>query len=136
MEPVDPVQMNIYQSNTYRKDFSCLHFNDEPRLQERQQEGPTVLHICCLAYLTIPSSKYGYQPRHDNSIPSMAVRSPHGERKFTEQIKTTIFLEAVLAIEIFPVLKSTSHFMLQSTVSPRSDSSSEANSSCCHRSDA
>ena len=35
-----------------------------------------------------------------------------------------------------PVLKSTSHFLPQSTVSHRSDSSSEANSSCCHRSDA
>ena len=31
-------------------------------------------------------------------------------------------------------LQSTSHFLPQSTVSRRSDSSSEANSSCCHRS--
>ena len=37
---------------------------------------------------------------------------------------------------VFPALKSTSYFLPQSTVSPRSDSSSEANSSCCHRSDA
>ena len=37
---------------------------------------------------------------------------------------------------VFPGLKSTSHFLLQSTVPCRSDSSSEANSSCCHRSDA
>ena len=37
---------------------------------------------------------------------------------------------------VFPALKSTSHFLPQSTVSCRSDSSSEANSSCCHRSDA
>ena len=36
----------------------------------------------------------------------------------------------------FPALKSTSHFLPQSTVPRRSDSSSEANSSCCHRSDA
>ena len=26
MEPVYPVQINIYQSNTYRKDLSWLHF--------------------------------------------------------------------------------------------------------------
>ena len=26
--------MNIYQSNTYRKDLSWLHFHDEPRAQE------------------------------------------------------------------------------------------------------
>ena len=36
----------------------------------------------------------------------------------------------------FPSLKSASHFLPQSTVSRRSDSSSEANSSCCHSSDA
>ena len=34
----------------------------------------------------------------------------------------------------FLALKSTSHFLLQSTVSPRSDASSGANSSCCQRS--
>ena len=28
--PVQPVQMNIYQNNNYRKDLSWLHFNDEP----------------------------------------------------------------------------------------------------------
>ena len=37
VEPVEPVQMNIYQINTYRKDLSWLHFDDEPRVQQRQQ---------------------------------------------------------------------------------------------------
>ena len=37
MEPVEPVQMNTYQSKTYRKDLSWLHFDNEPRVQERQQ---------------------------------------------------------------------------------------------------
>ena len=37
MEPVEPVQMNIYQSNIHRKDLSWIHFNDEPWVQERQQ---------------------------------------------------------------------------------------------------
>ena len=36
---------------------------------------------------------------------------------------------------VSPALKPRSHFLPQSTVSYRSDSSSEANSSCCHRSD-
>ena len=36
---------------------------------------------------------------------------------------------------VFPALKSASHFLPQSTVSLRSDSSSAANSSCYHRSD-
>ena len=35
VEPVEPVQMNIYQSNTYRKDLHLLHCDDEPRVQER-----------------------------------------------------------------------------------------------------
>ena len=35
---------------------------------------------------------------------------------------------------VFPALKSTSHFLLQSTMSRRSDSNSEAISSCCRRS--
>ena len=41
-KPVEPVQMNICKSNTYRKDLSWLHFDDE---------GPTVLytHFCSLS---------------------------------------------------------------------------------------
>ena len=37
VEPVEPVLKNIYQSNTYRKDLSWPHFDDEPRVQEKQQ---------------------------------------------------------------------------------------------------
>ena len=38
VEPVaEPVQMNIYRSNTYIKDLSWLHFEDELRVQEKQQ---------------------------------------------------------------------------------------------------
>ena len=36
-QPVQPVQMNIYQSNTYRKHLRWLYVDDEPRVQERQQ---------------------------------------------------------------------------------------------------
>ena len=54
MEPVDPAQMNIYQSNNFKKDLSWLHFDDEPRVQERQQMKDQ-------------------QPRHDNSISCMSV---------------------------------------------------------------
>ena len=32
MEAVQPVQMNIYQSNTYGKDLDWLHFDDKPRV--------------------------------------------------------------------------------------------------------
>ena len=37
MKPVEPVLKIIYQSNTYRKDLSWPQFNDEPRVQEKQQ---------------------------------------------------------------------------------------------------
>ena len=37
VEPVQPVQMNINQSNTYRKKLSWLHFGEEPGVQESQQ---------------------------------------------------------------------------------------------------
>ena len=37
MEPVEPIQTNIYQSNTYREDLNGQHFEDESRVQERQQ---------------------------------------------------------------------------------------------------
>ena len=37
VEPVEPVQMNIYQSNTDRKGLRWLHFNNEPCVQEGQQ---------------------------------------------------------------------------------------------------
>ena len=68
VEPVEPVQMNIYQSNTYRKDFSWLNFDNEPRVQESAvREGPTVLHIHF-------SSLSNYlKSTHDNSIPYMTV---------------------------------------------------------------
>ena len=37
MEPVQLVQINIYGSNTYRKDLSWLQFDGEQGVQERQQ---------------------------------------------------------------------------------------------------
>ena len=37
MEPVEPVLKNIFESNTYRKDLSWPHLNDEPTIQEKQQ---------------------------------------------------------------------------------------------------
>ena len=58
VESVEPVQINIYQNNTYKKHLSWLYFNNELRVQERQQVkdqqsySPTVF----VAYLTIPSS--------------------------------------------------------------------------------
>ena len=56
MEPAESVQVNIYQSNTYRKDLSRLYFSNEPRVQDRQQVKKHQSYILVfVAYLTIPS---------------------------------------------------------------------------------
>ena len=60
VEPVEPVLKNIYQSNTYRKDLSWPHFNDEPMVQEKQQVKDQ--QFCIFVFLdclTIPSSNWG-----------------------------------------------------------------------------
>ena len=46
VEPVEPVLKNIYESNTYRKHLSWPHFDDELRVQEKQEVKDQVLHIC------------------------------------------------------------------------------------------
>ena len=72
VESVQPVQMSIYQIPI--EDLSWLYFNDEPRVQKRQQEKDQKSCISILvAHLTIPRSNYKHQLRHDNSIPSMAI---------------------------------------------------------------
>ena len=49
--------MKIYQSNTYRKDLSWLHFDDEPRVQEKQQvKDQQSCIFVFVAYLTVPTS--------------------------------------------------------------------------------
>ena len=74
VEPVEPVLKNIYQSNTYRKDLSWPHFDDEARVQEKQQvKGQQFCIFVFVVCLTIPSSNYGHQPRRDNSSPYMGV---------------------------------------------------------------
>ena len=37
VEPFETIQINVYQSNTYRKDLSRLYFNNEPLIQDRQE---------------------------------------------------------------------------------------------------
>ena len=105
MEPVEPVLKNIYQSNTYRKDLSWPHFDDEPRFQEKQQVKDQQSCISVfVACLTITSSNKG--TRCDKSIPYVGGwyiyrnRATSGERNFIERSKALIFLEAVLAIEV------------------------------------
>ena len=49
--PVDPVQMNIYRSNTYRKDLSWQCFNERQLVKDQQACIP--VFVACP---TIPSS--------------------------------------------------------------------------------
>ena len=57
VEPVEPVEMNIYQSNIYRKDLNWLLFDNEPRVQERQPVKDQQFCISVfVAYPTILSS--------------------------------------------------------------------------------
>ena len=57
VEPAEPVLKNIYQSNTYKKDLSWPHFDDEPRVPENQQvkdqQSCTSAFVACL---TVPNS--------------------------------------------------------------------------------
>ena len=57
MEPVEAVLKNIYLSNNYKKDLSRPHFNDETRIQEKQQvKDQQYCKFIFVACLTVPSS--------------------------------------------------------------------------------
>ena len=60
--------MNTCQSNTFRKDLSWLHFDDEPRGHEKKQDWQTYIPVS-VTYLTYPMSNQEHQLRQDNSIP-------------------------------------------------------------------
>ena len=57
VEPIEQVLKNISQSNTYIKNLSWPHFDDESRVQEKQQvkdqQSCIFVFVACL---TIPSS--------------------------------------------------------------------------------
>ena len=54
VEPVEPVLKDIYQSNTYRKDFSWQYFDDDPRVQETMQvkdkQSCLFVFVACLRF--------------------------------------------------------------------------------------
>ena len=70
VEPVESVLKNIYQSNTYRKDLSWPHFNNAPRVQEKQQVKDQ--QFCLLVFVVCVI------------IPSSGDRATSGERNFIE----------------------------------------------------
>ena len=95
------VQMNIYQSNNYRKGLSWLHVDDETGVQEKEQVMDQQSYISVfVVYLTIPSNIQEHQRRQDNSIPCMAVWQIHRDteqpqgKKFHRTIKSSNILRA------------------------------------------
>ena len=55
MEPGQPVQMIIYQSNTYGRDLKWLHFDDEPKVQEQVRDQQSHISVS-VDYLTYESN--------------------------------------------------------------------------------
>ena len=93
--------MDIYQSNTYRKDLSWLHFNDEARVQERQQvkDQQSFLSNNSKKQLGAPAQTWRQYSIHNHMADLLRYRATSGERNSIEQIKAIIFLEAALATE-------------------------------------
>ena len=81
--------MKIYQSNTCRKDVSWLHFDNEPRVQQRQVKEQHSYICVFVAYLLFPSSSKEHQLRHDNSIPCKAVWYIYRDTEQPEQKETS-----------------------------------------------
>ena len=107
VEPVEPVLKSIYQSSSYRKDLSWPHFNNEQRVQEKQQMKTSILHDCFCSFpnnskyqLGAPAQTWQQYFIHGHMVDLWRYRATSGERNFKEQNKAPIFLETVLAIEI------------------------------------
>ena len=59
VETVRPVQMNIFQINNYKKDLDWLYFDDEPRVQEKQQVEFT-MHNKWNEYVTARTDNFNH----------------------------------------------------------------------------
>ena len=59
MEAVQPVYMNMYQIDIFRKDISWVHLHDEPRVQEKEQVKIQQFYITVsVAHPTNPSDNW------------------------------------------------------------------------------
>ena len=56
VEPAEQVPLNIYQSGACRKDLSWQNYDDEPRVQERQQKKDQKTYITCFCGLSYISN--------------------------------------------------------------------------------
>ena len=53
METAEQVQMNICQSNTYEKTWKRLHFDNEPKVPERQEKKDE--QSCISVFIAYPT---------------------------------------------------------------------------------
>ena len=67
MEPVEPVLKKIYQSNTYRKDLSWPHFDDEVP-QALDPKHFEFRFSRCFTYGMIPPCKFLFFPKVSDHI--------------------------------------------------------------------
>ena len=98
---------NFYQSSSYRKDLSWPHFNNEQRVQEKQQVKTSILHDCFCSFpnnskyqLGTPAQTWQQYSIDGHMIDLWRYRATSGERNFKKRNKVPIFLETVLAIEL------------------------------------
>ena len=78
--------MNIYQSNTYRKDLCWLHFGNESRVQERQQWKD--LQSCIpvfVTYLTIPRNEQSDQLQKGKQVKRYLSHQDQSSQKCFQQ---------------------------------------------------
>ena len=84
VKPVQPVQMTIHQSNTYRKNLSWLHFYDESKAQEdrqpcisvfaaypkipTRQDMTTVFHAQCMVARNLQKKKFHRTNQRSNCL--------------------------------------------------------------------
>ena len=141
--------MNIYQSNTYIEDINWPHFDDEPRVQKRQQMKDQTSYISILvAYVTFPNSSYNYLSRNDNNIPCKTIwliyrdtEQPQEKKIHRTNEGSNILRGSFRNRDQTKQVEFFQHWNQKATsclnpVSCGSDSSSESIYSRCHRSDA
>ena len=82
--PAEPVQINIYQSNTYGKDLSWVLFNNKPRVQERQQVKDQ--QSCIFVFVAYPTRTTSQDM---TAVPCMAVWQIYRDTKEHQQKETS-----------------------------------------------
>ena len=61
-EPVEPIQMNIYHINICKNNCSWLYFDNEQRVQERQQVRNQQSYISVFVAYMFPDRDQDYHP--------------------------------------------------------------------------